>query len=50
MQQSWKSFVDALSRGQQEYAAAMPDFGRLPGYLFIPVLKARQAGILPLPL
>lgn len=50
MNQSWQSFVGALDAGQQNYAKAAPYFGKQPGYLFIPVLKARQAGILPLPL
>jgi hypothetical protein len=50
MNQSWQSFVEALNAGQQAYAAAAPNFGSKPGYLFVPVVKARESGILPLPL
>lgn len=48
--QSWNSFVEALNVGQQTYAKAAPNFGKQPGFLFVPVLKARESGILPLPL
>ena len=50
MEQSWKSFVQALGVGGQEYSQAAPNFGKQPGYTFIPIMKARAAGILPLPL
>jgi hypothetical protein len=49
-QKSWQSFVSAMNRGQQEYDMASPSFGKAPGFMVIPVAKARQAGILPLPL
>jgi hypothetical protein len=50
MNQSWQSFVEALNEGQRKFAAAAPSFGKQPGYMLVPVVKARQAGILPLPL
>lgn len=48
--QSWQSFVDALAEGQRKFAIAQPNFGKQPAYVFLPVRKARQEGILPLPL
>lgn len=50
MEPSWQSFLKALNVGGQRYAAAAPNFGKQPGFAVIPILKARQAGILPLPL
>lgn len=50
MDPSWQSFLRALNVGGQRYAAAAPNFGKQPGFAVIPILKARQAGILPLPL
>lgn len=49
MQKSWQSFVEALKAGQQACDRAAPNFGK-SGYSLIPVGKARQEGILPLPL
>lgn len=50
MNQSWQSFQAALNAGQQTYAKAMPYFGKQPGFMVVPVVKARASGILPLPL
>ena len=50
MQQSWNSFIAALGEGQRKYDQAAPNFGKQPGYMIIPILKAREAGIIPLPL
>lgn len=50
MNESWLSFVAALNVGQQRYTQATAAFGKQRGYLFFPVLKARESGILPLPL
>lgn len=50
MDRSWQSFVEALNEGQRKFAAAAPNFGKQPGFMLVPVAKARQAGILPLPL
>lgn len=50
MNQSWNSFVAALNEGQRKYGQAAPNFGKQPGYVIVPILKAREAGILPLPL
>lgn len=50
MNRSWQSFVAALEEGQAKYARAAANFGKQPGYMLIPVFKAREAGILPLPL
>jgi hypothetical protein len=50
MEPSMQSFRQALSVGEQRFAAAAPNIGKQPGYAVIPVIKARQAGILPLPL
>lgn len=50
MQRSWDSFTAAVNEGQAKFAKAQPAFGKQPGYLFVPVMKAREAGILPLPL
>lgn len=50
MKQSWQSFVAALNEGQRKYSLAAPNFGKQPGYVMVPVLKAREAGIMPLPL
>lgn len=49
MQQSWQSFLNAINVGGQRYAQAAPNLGK-PGYSLVPVFKAREAGILPLPL
>lgn len=48
--QSWASFKEALQVGQTEYNKAAPNFGKAPGYKVVSILKAREAGILPLPL
>ncbi len=50
MDPSWQSFLRALNIGGQEYAKAAPNFGKQPGFTLVPITKARQAGILPLPL
>jgi hypothetical protein len=50
MDPSWQSFLRALNVGGQEYAKAAPNFGKQPGFTLVPIVKARQAGILPLPL
>lgn len=50
MNRSWQSFTEALNVGQQRYAAAAGNFGKQPGFMFIPIVKARESGILPLPL
>jgi hypothetical protein len=47
--QSWQSSVDALTEGQRKFAIAQSNFGKQPGYVFVPVRQARQEGILPLP-
>lgn len=47
---SQRSFNDALAEGQQKFDKASAQFGKTPGYVFLPVKKARQSGILPLPL
>lgn len=49
MKKSWQSFVEALKAGQQSFDRAAPNFGK-SGYTLIPIGKARQDGILPLPL
>jgi hypothetical protein len=48
--QSWASFQEALRVGQAEYEKAAPHFGKEAGYRVVPIAKAREAGILPLPL
>jgi hypothetical protein len=48
--QSWASFQEALKVGQTEYEKAAPHFGKDAGYRVVPIIKAREAGILPLPL
>lgn len=50
MEASWNSFVNAMSEGQRKYERAGPNFGRDPRFKVVPILKAREAGILPLPL
>ena len=50
MSKSQKSFNEAMEAGRQNFAKAAPFFGHTPGYAYIPILKAREAGILPLPL
>ncbi len=50
MQKSWQSFVDALNEGQRKYDVALPNFGKQAGFMIVPIMKARQSGILPLPL
>ena len=50
MKQSWTGFMAAVSEGGRKYSLAKPKFGKERGYLFIPIYKAREAGILPLPL
>jgi hypothetical protein len=50
MNRSWQSFLAALDAGQQTYNKAAPHFGKQPGFAFQPVIQARQAGILPIPL
>lgn len=50
MKKSWRSFTAALDEGQRKYSQAAASFGKQPGYFLIPVLKAREAGIMPLPL
>jgi len=47
---SWSSFVEAINVGRQRFTQAAPNFGKLPGYRLVSVRKARQMGILPLPL
>lgn len=48
--QSWASFQEALRIGQAEYEKAAPHIGKDAGYRVVPIAKAREAGILPLPL
>ena len=48
--QSWASFQNALKVGQAEYDKAAQHFGKETGYRVVPIAKAREAGILPLPL
>ncbi|MDC8771756.1 hypothetical protein [Roseateles albus] len=50
MQKSWQSFIEALTEGQRKYSAAAQSFGKQPGFMIVPVSKARESGILPLPL
>jgi hypothetical protein len=50
MSKSRKSFNEAIGAGRQNFATAAPFFGHKNGYAYIPILKAREAGILPLPL
>lgn len=50
MNQSWRSFTAAIAFAQDNYAKVASKFGKEPGYLIVPVFKAREAGILPLPL
>lgn len=50
MKQSWDSFNQALAVGQKRFEAAAPYFGKAPGYFFLPIAKAREAGVNPLPL
>lgn len=49
--QSQQSFKAALAEGQRKFEMAVRGFeAKQPGYMFIPVVKAREVGILPLPL
>jgi hypothetical protein len=48
--QSWTSFKEALQVGQAEYNKAAPNFGKAPGFKVVSIVKAREAGILPLPM
>jgi hypothetical protein len=50
MEKSWNSFLQATRSGQQTYAKAALQMGKQPGYREVPIEKARQSGILPLPL
>ncbi|MFZ6674564.1 hypothetical protein [Undibacterium sp. Xuan67W] len=50
MKQSWGSFIAAINEGGKKYNEAAPNFGKNPGYILVPVIKARKDGILPLPL
>lgn len=50
MKQSWDGFMKAVVEGTRKYAMARDSFGKQKGYLFIQVKKAREAGILPIPL
>jgi len=50
MNESWRSFLAAMEAGLQNYAKAQQFFGKQPGYMMIPIVKAREAGIMPLPL
>ncbi|KQV53299.1 hypothetical protein ASC95_11155 [Pelomonas sp. Root1217] len=50
MNDSWASFQQALRVGQQNFEKAAPNFGKQSGFVFLPVLKAREAGVQPLPL
>lgn len=51
MNRSWNTFVDAINEGSREYNAAALSFStHQQGYLLVPIAKAREAGVLPLPL
>ncbi len=50
MQKSQRSFNEALEVGRRNHAIAAPFFGNKPGYSLIAIRKAREAGVLPLPL
>ena len=50
MQRSWQGFMQAIAEGGDKYNRAAGSFGKQPGYMLVPVMKARQAGIMPLPL
>lgn len=51
MKQSWNGFMQAVAKGERTYVAARNGFvGKQKGHLFIDVKKAREAGILPIPL
>lgn len=50
MGKSKQSFNEALREGQRRYDEASFNFGKQPGYMAVSVMKARESGILPLPL
>lgn len=50
MQKSWQSFSEALNEGRRKYEKAAPNFGTQERYKMISIKKARESGILPLPL
>lgn len=50
MKKSWDGFMKAVAEGSRKYAMARENFGKQKGYMFIQVKKAREAGILPIPL
>jgi hypothetical protein len=49
--ESWATFVDAVQTGSEDLKknGAKCESGKDPDYNFIPIVKARQAGILPIP-
>ena len=50
MKASWATYGAAIEEGQRKFEASRALMGKTPGYMVIDVGKARQAGILPLPL
>lgn len=50
MEASWNSFVNAMSEGARKYQAAVPHLGKDQRFKVVPIQKAREMGILPLPL